>query len=161
MPSFDVVSEVDQHELSNAVDQVNREISNRFDFKGSDAKVELVDGVMKVEAENEFQIQQIEPIMYTKLAKRSIDTRCLEKGEVEIRGRRAYQNITVRQGVDKDLARKIVKMIKDMKLKVQAAVQGDQVRVTGKKRDDLQQVMAMLKESDKIDLPLQYTNFRD
>ncbi len=161
MPSFDVVSEVDDHELHNAVDQVNREVGNRFDFKGSDAKIELVDSVMKVEAENEFQIQQMEPIIYSKLAKRSIDTRCLDKGDVEIRGRRAYQSIKVRQGVDTDLARKIVKMVKEMKLKVQAAIQGDQVRVTGKKRDDLQQVMSMLKASEKIDLPLQYTNFRD
>ncbi len=161
MPSFDVVSEVDDHELSNAVDQVNREVGNRFDFKGSDAKVVLVDGVMKVEAENDFQLQQMEPIIYSKLTKRGVDTRCLDKGDVEIRGRRAYQSITVRQGVDKDLARLIVKMVKELKLKVQAAVQGEQVRVTGKKRDDLQQVMAMLKASDKIDLPLQYTNFRD
>ena len=161
MPSFDVVSEVDDHELHNAVDQVNREVGNRFDFKGSDARVELADGVMKVEAENEFQIQQMEPIIYSKLAKRNIDTRCLDKGEIEIRGRRAYQTIKVRQGVETDLARKIVKMVKEMKLKVQAAIQGDQVRVTGKKRDDLQQVMSMLKSSEKIDLPLQYTNFRD
>lgn len=161
MPSFDVVSEVDEHELRNAVDQVNREISTRFDFRGSDAKVEQSEGVLKVEAENEFQIQQMEPIIYSKLAKRNVDTRCLEKGDVEIRGRRAYQMMSVRQGVDKDLARKIVKMIKELKLKVQAAIQGDQVRVTGKKRDDLQQVMAMLKASDKIDMPLQYTNFRD
>lgn len=161
MPSFDVVSEVDDHELHNAVDQVNREVGNRFDFKGSDARVELTDGVMKVEAENEFQIQQMEPIIYSKLAKRSIDTRCLDKGDIEVRGRRAYQSIKVMQGVDTDLARKIVKMVKEMKLKVQAAIQGDQVRVTGKKRDDLQQVMAMLKASEKIDLPLQYTNFRD
>ncbi len=161
MPSFDVVSEVDEHELSNAVDQVNREVGNRFDFKGSDAKVELAAGVMKVEAENEFQIQQMEPIIYSRLTKRGIDTRCLDKGDIEIRGRRAYQQITVRQGVDKDLARNIVKMVKEMKLKVQAAVQGEQVRITGKKRDDLQDVMAMLKSSEKIDLPLQYTNFRD
>ena len=161
MPSFDVVSEVDDHELSNAVDQVNREVGNRFDFKGSDAKVELADGVMKVEAENDFQLQQMEPIIYSKLAKRGVDTRCLEKADIEIRGRRAYQTIKVRQGVDKDLARMIVKMVKELKLKVQAAVQGEQVRVTGKKRDDLQQVMAMLKASEKIDLPLQYTNFRD
>ena len=161
MPSFDVVSEVDDHELNNAVDQVNREVGTRFDFKGADAKVELSDGVLKVEAESDFQVQQMEPIIYSKLTKRGVDTRCLEKGNIEIRGRRAYQSITVRQGVDKDMARKIVKMVKDMKLKVQAAVQGDQVRVTGKKRDDLQQVMAMLKSADSIDLPLQYINFRD
>jgi len=161
MPSFDVVSEVDSHELSNAIDQVNRELSTRFDFKGSDAQVSLSDKEIKLEAENEFQLKQISPIIYAKLGKRNIDIRCLEKGKVEPRGKRAYQSITVKQGVDKDLARVIVKEIKGMKVKVQAAIQGDQVRVTGKKRDDLQQVMAMLKASGKLDAPLQYTNFRD
>ncbi len=161
MPSFDVVSEVDSHELSNAIDQVNREISTRFDFKGSDAKVSLSDKEIKLEAENEFQLKQISPIIYAKLGKRSIDIRCLEKAKAEPRGKRAYQSITVKQGVDKDLAREIVKEIKAMKIKVQAAIQGEQVRVTGKKRDDLQQVMALLKASEKLDAPLQYTNFRD
>jgi len=161
MPSFDVVSEIDKHELSNAIDQVNREISTRFDFKGSDAKVELSDDVIKMEAENEFQLKQVSPIIYTKLSKRNVDIRCLEKGKVEPRGKRAYQTITVKQGIDKDAARIIVKLVKEMKTKVQAAVQGEQVRITGKKRDDLQAVMAMLKASDKIDLPLQFTNFRD
>ena len=160
MPSFDVVSEIDKHELTNAVDQMNREISNRFDFKGSDAKVAQSEQVLNVEADSEFQIRQIEDIIYKKLAARSIDTRCLDKGEIEIRGMRAYQTIKVREGVDKELAKKIVRLIKDAKLKVQAAIQGEQVRVTGKKRDDLQQVIAMLKASD-IDLPLQYINFRD
>ena len=161
MPSFDVVSEIDQHELSNAIDQMNREIGNRYDFKGSDAKIVISDDALNVEAESEFQINQIEEIIYSKLAKRDIDTRCLEKGKIEERGKRAYQTISVRQGIDKELARKMVKMVKDMKMKVQAAVQGDQVRITGKKRDDLQQVMAMLKAADSIDLPLQFTNFRD
>ena len=161
MPSFDVVSEIDQHELSNAIDQMNREIGNRYDFKGSDAKIVISDDALNVEAESEFQINQIEEIIYSKLAKRGIDTRCLEKGKIEERGKRAYQTISVRQGIDKELARKMVKMVKDMKMKVQAAVQGDQVRITGKKRDDLQQVMAMLKAADSIDLPLQFTNFRD
>ena len=161
MPSFDVVSEIDKHELSNAIDQVNREISTRFDFKGSDAKVELSDDVIKMEAENEFQLKQISPIIYTKLSKRNVDIRCLEKGKVEPRGKRAYQNITIKQGIDKDAARIIVKLVKEMKAKVQAAVQGEQVRITGKKRDDLQEVMAMLKASDKVDLPLQFNNFRD
>lgn len=160
MPSFDVVSEVESHELDNAIDQMNREISNRYDFKGSDAKVELKDKEMNIEAESEFQIQQIEDIVYNKLSKRNIDTRCLEKGKIEERGKRAYQTITVRQGIDKELAKKIVKMIKDSKIKVQAAVQGEQLRVTGKKRDDLQEVIAFLKSSD-IELPLQFTNFRD
>lgn len=161
MPSFDVVSEIDQHELSNAIDQMNREIGNRYDFKGSDAKIEISSDALNVEAESEFQINQIEEIIYAKLAKRGIDTRCLEKGKIEERGKRAYQTITIRQGIDKDLARKMVKMVKDMKLKVQAAVQGDQLRITGKKRDDLQQVMAMFKAAESIDLPLQFTNFRD
>ena len=161
MPSFDVVSEIDQHELTNAIDQMNREIGNRYDFKGSNAKIDISNDALNVEADSEFQIQQIEDIIYSKLAKRGIDTRCLEKGKIEERGKRAYQSISVRQGIDKDLGRKMVKMIKDMKMKVQATMQEDQLRVSGKKRDDLQQVMAMLKAADSIDLPLQFTNFRD
>jgi len=161
MPSFDVVSEVDAHELSNAIDQAVREVSTRFDLKGSNAKIELKDSVIKVEAENEFQLKQISPIIYTKLGKRDIDIRCLEKSKTEPRGKRAYQDITVKQGVDKEEAKNIVKLVKEMKIKVQAAIQGEQVRITGKKRDDLQQVMAMLKASDKVNLPLQFNNFRD
>ena len=160
MPSFDVVSEVDHHELTNAVDQMNREITNRFDFKGSNARVELKDQVMNLEADNEFQLKQMHDIIYKKLASRGIDTACLDQGKIEERGMRAYQTITVREGVDKELARKIVKMIKESKMKVQAAIQGEQVRVTGKKRDDLQSVIEMLKGAD-IDLPLQFNNFRD
>ncbi len=160
MPSFDVVSEVDHHELTNAVDQMNREITNRFDFKGSNARVELKDQVMNLEADNEFQLKQMHDIIYKKLASRGIDTACLDQGKIEERGMRAYQSITVREGVDKELARKIVKMIKESKMKVQAAIQGEQVRVTGKKRDDLQSVIEMLKGAD-IDLPLQFNNFRD
>jgi len=160
MPSFDVVSEVDHHELTNAVDQMNREITNRFDFKGSNARVELKDQVMNLEADNEFQLKQMHDIIYKKLASRGIDTACLDQGKIEERGMRAYQSITVREGVDKELARKIVKMIKESKMKVQAAIQGEQVRVTGKKRDDLQSVIEMLKGAD-IELPLQFNNFRD
>jgi uncharacterized protein YajQ (UPF0234 family) len=160
MPSFDVVSEVDHHELTNAVDQMNREISNRYDFKGSDARVELKVPLLNVEAGNEFQIKQMHDIIYKKLASRGIDTACLDQGKIEERGMRAYQTITVREGVDKELAKKIVKMVKDAKMKVQAAIQGDQVRVTGKKRDDLQSVIEMLKGAE-IELPLQFTNFRD
>ena len=160
MPSFDVVSEVDSHELANAIDQMNREISNRYDFKGSDAKVELKENLLNIEAQSEFQINQIEDIVYNKLSKRDIDTRCLEKGKIEERGKRAYQTITVRQGIDKELAKKMVKMVKDSKMKVQAAIQGEQLRVTGKNRDDLQQAIAMFKSSD-LGLPLQFTNFRD
>ena len=160
MPSFDVVSEVDQHELTNAVDQMNREISNRYDFKGSGAKVEQKQQLLNIEAENEFQIKQMHEIIYKKLAARGIDTACLEQGKIEERGMRAYQTLTVREGVDKELARKIVKLVKDTKMKVQSAIQGEQVRVTGKKRDDLQSVIELLKSAD-IDLPLQFTNFRD
>jgi len=160
MPSFDVVSEVDKHELMNAVDQINREVTTRFDFKGSDAKVGLKEFVMTFEATSDFQIKQMRDIMVNKFSKRKIDTRCLDRGLVEERGLRAYQVITVKQGIGKEDAKKVVKLIKDSKMKVQAAIQGEQVRVTGKKRDHLQDVMAMLKASD-IDLPLQFNNFRD
>ncbi len=160
MPSFDVVSEVDKHELMNAVDQINREVTTRFDFKGSDAKVGLKEFVMTFEATSDFQIKQMRDIMVNKFSKRKIDTRCLDRGLVEERGLRAYQVITVKQGIGKEDAKKVVKLIKDSKMKVQAAIQGEQVRVTGKKRDHLQDVMAMLKASD-MDLPLQFNNFRD
>lgn len=160
MPSFDVVSEVDSHELMNAVDQMNREISNRFDFKGSDAKVTLKDFDMNLEASSDFQLKQMRDIMVNKFSKRGIDTASLDRGKVEERGLRAYQTITVKHGIDKDSAKKITKLIKEKKFKVQAAIQGEQVRVTGKKRDDLQAVMAFLRESD-VGVPLQFNNFRD
>lgn len=160
MPSFDVVSEVDRHELMNAVDQINREVSNRFDFKGSDAKVTLKEFEMNFEAQSDFQLKQMRDIMVNKFSKRDIDTRCLDRGKVEERGLRAYQSITVKQGIGKEDAKKVTKMIKEQKFKVQAAIQGESVRVTGKKRDDLQAVMAYLKSSD-LDLPLQFNNFRD
>ncbi len=159
MPSFDIVSEVDKHELTNAVDQMNREVSNRFDFKGSDAKVILKDFDMNLEAASDFQLKQMRDIMVNKLSKRGIDNRSLERGKVEERGLRAYQTITVKCGIEKEDAKKISKLIKDKKFKVQAAIQGEQIRVTGKKRDDLQAVMACLKAD--IDLPLQFNNFRD
>ncbi len=160
MPSFDIVAEVDGHELTNAVDQMNREITNRFDFKGSDAKITLKDYEMNFEASSDFQLKQMRDIMVNKLSKRGIDNRCLDRGKVEERGLRAYQTITVKHGIDKEDAKKIIKLIKNEKIKVQAAIQGEQVRVTGKKRDDLQAVMAFLKAAD-IDLPLQFNNFRD
>jgi len=159
MPSFDIVSEVDKHELTNAVDQMNREVSNRFDFKGSDAKVNLKEFDMNLEAASDFQLKQMRDIMVNKLSKRGIDNRSLDRGKVEERGLRAYQTITVKCGLDKEEAKKITKLIKEKKFKVQASIQGEQVRVTGKKRDDLQSVMACLKED--IDLPLQFNNFRD
>jgi len=160
MPSFDVVSEVDSHELKNAVDQANREIGNRFDFKGSDSKVELNGTEMKVLSDSKFRVEQVVSVLHQKLAKRGIDISCLEAGDVDEALKDAKQVIKVREGLDKELAKKVVKKIKDSKLKVQAAIQGEQVRVTGKKRDDLQSVMALLKDAD-IGIPLQYNNFRD
>lgn len=160
MPSFDVVSEIDGHELQNAVDQANREISNRFDFKGSDAKIELTDSVMTLVADSDFQIQQMQPMIFQKLSKRGIDVKALDQGDIQTSGQKARQVITVRQGIDKETASKIVKAIKSSKVKVQAAIQGEQVRITGKKRDDLQGVISMLKDGD-FGLPMQYTNFRD
>jgi uncharacterized protein YajQ (UPF0234 family) len=161
MPSFDVVSEIDQHELTNAIDQANREISNRFDFKGTNSRIEKSDAMLKLIAPAEFQIIQVRDILQNKLSKRNIDVRCLDEGKLIESINEAQLDIVVRQGIDKELAKKIVKIIKDAKLKVQAAIQGDQVRVTGKKRDDLQEVIAMLKNQKGIDLPLQFTNFRD
>ncbi len=160
MPSFDVVSEVDHHELSNALDQANREIGTRYDFKGSNARIEASDNQLSLEAESEFQLKQMAPILKEKMSKRGIDVDCLEFGEVVEMNRRARQPVTVREGLDKDLARKMVKLIKDSKLKVQAAIQGEQLRVNGKKRDDLQQVMQMLREAG-LGIPLQFNNFRD
>ncbi len=160
MPSFDIVSEVDMHEVTNAVDQANREVGTRFDFKGSDARYELEGAEVVMEAESEFQLKQMLDILQTKLTRRGVDIECLEIHDPETRGKRAHQRVTLRQGVDKELARKIVKLIKDGKFKVQAAIQGEKVRVTGKKRDELQRVIAMLREA-KLGLPLQFQNFRD
>ncbi len=160
MPSFDVVSEVDHHELSNALDQANREIGTRYDFKGSNAKIEHSGNSLTLEAESEFQIKQMQPILKEKMSKRGIDVQCLEFDDIVEMNRRARQQVTVKEGLEQDLARKMVKMIKERKLKVQAAVQGEQLRVTGKKRDDLQQVIQMLKDAG-LGVPLQFNNFRD
>jgi len=160
MPSFDVVSQIDLHELTNAVDQCNREVSNRFDFKGTNSQVERAEYVLTIIAPSEFQINQVTDILRTKLSKRGIDVRCLEFGEMQKSMNETKQQVTVRQGIDKDLARDIVKLVKDSKLKVQAAIQGEQIRVTGKKRDDLQSVIALLRKAE-LKLPLQYINFRD
>lgn len=160
MPSFDVVCEVDKHEITNAVDQANREVGTRFDFKGTRSEFRQDEQKITLESESEFQIKQMADILTTKLAKRGVDIGHLDWGKIETANQRAVQVATVREGIDKDLARKIVKLIKDAKLKVQSQIQGDQVRVTGKSRDDLQEVIAMLKKA-KLELPLQYTNFRD
>ncbi len=160
MPSFDTVSEVDHHELNNAIDQANREIGTRYDFKGSDAKIEQVDNQLTLSAESDFQIKQMTPILKEKMSKRGIDVSCLEFSDVVEMNKRARQQVLVREGLDKDLARKIVKLIKDSKIKAQAAIQGEQVRVSGKKRDDLQQIMQLLREAN-LGIPLQFNNFRD
>ncbi len=161
MPSFDVVSEVDLNELTNAVDQTAREIGNRYDFKGSSARIEREGEIVNVFADSDFQLKQVLEIFYTRAAKRGIDVAAMEEGKLEtISGDKVRQSLTTRQGIGQDLAKKIVRQIKDSKLKVQAAVQGEKVRVTGKKRDDLQQVIALLREA-KFDQPLQYDNFRD
>jgi cyclic-di-GMP-binding protein len=160
MPSFDVVSEIDAHELSNAVDQANREVETRFDFKGSGAKYELEDFVVKLSATSDFQLKQMIDILIQKVARRGIDVNAISPETPELALNSAKQRVTMRHGIDTDTARKLVKLVKGSKIKVQAAIQGDQVRVSGKKRDDLQQVIRLLKE-EKLDLPLQFTNFRD
>ncbi|WP_284452331.1 MULTISPECIES: YajQ family cyclic di-GMP-binding protein [Methylophaga] len=161
MPSFDIVSEVDKHELANAVDQTNRELKNRFDFRGTDAKVEQSDKVLTMHADSDFQLDQLLDILRLKLVKRGVDVSCLEVKDSVGNGKMRKQDVLVREGIDKELSRTIVKLIKESKVKVQAAVQGESVRVTGKKRDELQTIIAMLKSHDKIDMPLQFNNFRD
>lgn len=160
MPSFDIVSEIDRHEFTNAVDQANREVANRFDFKGTGAEFALTDNDISLKAQVEFQLDQMFDILTNKFAKRSLDIRCLERLDAQIAGNEARQQVKVKVGIDQDLARRLVKTIKQSKMKVQAAIQGDQVRVTGKKRDDLQATIALVKE-EKIDHPLQFVNFRD
>ena len=160
MPTFDVVSEVDMHELSNAVDQANREVQTRFDFKGTDSKFERDNAAITLVSQSEFQLKQMMDILNSKLARRGIDVGALDAQDPETAGREARQKVIVRQGIDRDLSRKLVKTIKDTKIKVQAQVQGDQVRVSGKKRDDLQKIIASLKGED-FGLPLQFVNFRD
>lgn len=160
MPSFDVVSEVNHHELSNAVDQANREVTTRFDFKGTGSKFELNENQITLNTESEFQLQQMYDMLCTKLVKRGVDIACLEMNDPVIQLKTATQVVTVREGIETVESKKMVKLIKDRKMKVQTAIQGDQLRVTGKKRDDLQAVMAMLKAGD-FGLPLQFKNFRD
>ncbi len=160
MPSFDIVSEFDKHEAQNAIDQANKEVSTRFDFKGSNSIFELNDDKLLMTSGSEFQLQQMLDIVQTKLTKRGVDIGCMDIAEPKASGKTVRQEITLKQGLDTVLAKKIVKLIKDKKLKVQAAIQGDQVRVTGKKRDDLQEVIHMLKE-EKLEMPLQFNNFRD
>lgn len=161
MPSFDVVSEVDMHELTNAIDQANRELTTRYDFRGVGASFDKSgEASIVMTTDADFQLLQMIEMLKTKMVKRGIDVKCLEVKDHYASGKQVKQEVVVRQGLEKELAKKIVKAIKDAKLKVQPAIQGDQVRVTGKSRDDLQSAIALLKEAD-LNMPLQYTNFRD
>ncbi|MEQ1620195.1 MAG: YajQ family cyclic di-GMP-binding protein [Methylococcales bacterium] len=160
MPSFDIVSEFDKHEIKNAIDQATKEVDTRFDFKGTDSNFELTDDKLIMISESTFQLQQMFSIVCAKLSRRGVDIACLDVGSPKPGGKTVRQEITLKQGLDTVMAKKIVKLIKDKKLKVQAAIQGEQVRVTGKKRDDLQEVIQMLRE-EKLEMPLQFNNFRD
>jgi cyclic-di-GMP-binding protein len=160
MPSFDIVSELDPHEVANAIDQANREVSTRFDFKGTNAKFELNELVVTLSAPADFQLKQMMDILKLKLTKRGIDIVCMKVDEPVVTGQTAKQVATLRQGIDTELGKKLQRLIKDSKLKVQAAIQDKQVRVTGKSRDDLQAAIALVR-GGKLELPLQFTNFRD
>lgn len=160
MPSFDIVSEVDLPEVRNAVDQATREVGTRFDFKGVDASFELKEAEITLTAESDFQLEQMMDILKGKLVKRNVDIKTLKEDDIVLSGKKASQKVTIQQGIEADIARKLVKLIKDKKMKVQTAIQGEKLRVTGKKRDDLQEVIAMLRETN-LEIPLQYNNFRD
>lgn len=160
MPSFDIVSELNPHEVANAVDQANREVGTRFDFKGTNAKFELTEFVITLAAPADFQLKQMMEILKLKLTKRGVDIVCMKVDEPVITGQTAKQVVTLRQGIESELGKKIQRLIKDSKLKVQAAIQDKQVRVTGKSRDDLQAAIALVR-GGKLELPLQFTNFRD
>jgi cyclic-di-GMP-binding protein len=161
MPSFDIISEFDTHEVKNAVDQANKEVSTRFDFKGTSSSFELTDEKLVMISESTFQLQQMFSVVVAKLSRRGVDVGCMDVGDPKgTGGKLMRQEITLKQGLDSTTAKKIVKLIKDKKLKVQAAINGDKVRVTGKKRDDLQEVIQMLRD-EKLETPLQYDNFRD
>ncbi len=161
MPSFDIVSEIDMQEMDNALNQVKKEITTRYDFKGSNASIELTDGNITVMGDSEARVNTITEILRAKMVKRKLDAKCLDYGDIEnASGSNKRQQISIKEGVSTELAKKIVKLIKTEKLKVQAAIQGDQVRVTGKKRDDLQEVMSLMRGMD-ADRPLMFNNFRD
>lgn len=160
MPSFDIVSELDAHEVANAIDQANREVDTRFDFKGTNARYEIKDFVVTLSAQADFQLKQMMDILKLKLAKRGVDIACMKIDEPVTTGQTVKQIATLRQGIDTELGKKLQRMIKDSKLKVQAAIQDKQVRVSGKSRDELQEAIALVR-GGKLDLPLQFTNFRD
>lgn len=160
MPSFDIQSELDTHEVTNAVDQAQRVIDNRFDFKGSEAKFNLLEREITLLAKEEFQIHQMMSILQDSLAKRKIDLKCLKEDQIETSTGRATQKVMLREGIDQSLSKKITMLVKQSKIKVQASIQGASIRISGKKRDDLQLVMQEIKEAN-FNMPLQYVNFRD
>ncbi|MBA2658167.1 MAG: YajQ family cyclic di-GMP-binding protein [Nitrosospira sp.] len=161
MPSFNIVSEVDKQEVRNAIDQVNKEVGTRFDFKGSDARVEHADLKLTIYADDEFQLSQVLDILMAKLAKRGVDVRCLDKAAAEkISGNKVKQEVTVKTGVESELAKKIIRLVKDSKLKVQGSIQGEAVRISGAKRDTLQEAIQLIKKSI-TEFPLQFQNFRE
>jgi uncharacterized protein YajQ (UPF0234 family) len=160
MPSFDIVSEIDMHEVTNAIDQARRELGNRWDFKNVDADIEQDEKGITISAEQEFQLEQLMDMLRMAFAKRNIDSRALAENGESKAGKLVKQHLLLKQGIETDMAKKVVKMIKDAKLKVQASIQGDKVRVNGKKRDDLQTAIALLKEAE-LEIPLQFNNFRD
>ena len=160
MASFDIKSEIDHHEITNAVDQANRILQNRFDFKGTGAEFSLADNQITLSAVEEFQIHQMLPILNESLAKRSVDLKSLKPGEVEVATGTASQIMNLQEGIDKELAKKITALVKQSKSKVQASIQEDSVRITGKKRDDLQQIIQLVKDQN-FPVPLQYVNFRE
>jgi len=161
MPSFDIVSELDEHEVTNAVDQASREVGTRFDFKGTDAKFELKELQITLTAQADFQLKQMLDILRLRLSKRGIDVVCMKIDDPVVSGaNKATQSVTLRQGIDSELGKKIQRLVKDSKIKVQAALQDEQVRVTGKSRDDLQSIMAIIRRAN-LDLPFQFKNFRD
>lgn len=160
MPSFDVVSEIDMHELTNAVDQASRELGQRFDFKGVEASFELVDATVTMTAPSDFQLKQMLEILKLRVAKRGIDVACLDVEDPEVNLARATQRVVLKHGIDAETGKKVSRLIKDSRIKVQAQIQGDKVRVVGKKRDDLQEAIALLRKSE-VGIPLQFNNFRD
>jgi len=160
MPSFDIVSKIDKHELTNAVDQANRELGNRFDFKGSDARFELADPVITMFAPSDFQLKQMLDILRARLIARGLDVKCMDIADPELNLAGARQKVTIKQGIEQPIAKKIIATIKEAKLKAEAQINGDKLRISGKKKDDLQTVMALLRASE-FEMPLQYENFRD
>lgn len=160
MPSFDIVSETNKVELKNAVDQANKEITNRFDFKGSDARIEQNELVLTLYADDDFKLRQVMDVFFAKCAKRSVDARAIEPGSIEKLGTKVKQPVTIKIGIEQEKAKSIVKLIKDSKMKVQASIQGNAVRISGAKKDDLQAAIQLVRKS-VTDIPLQFINFRD